>query len=368
MKRVTQSLAPRLALSLGTLLLLLLLGEITARVLAWSRTPPAPVPTAESSLPVLTDVFELARPNTHGLYQGVPYRTNSHGIRGPEYAEHPDADVFRILVVGDSVTMGWAVREELAYPARLAPLLEEAGPDHPAWRAGRRFEVLNLGLAGVNAGFSSKRLERFIELYHPDLTIYGFTLNDIEGPHYRKLPRDERKALRQETWRRALRFADSPSYLLRELWPRVIGVIEWDVFHPSEAERIAPQAAEWYQNYFENPEAWADFEAALDLHARAAQASGICGQVFLHTHLTELTPEHRHKPVYDRVAAAARARGLSVSESFPWFVGRDGDILHVNAFDIHPNAQGHELLAQALFEGLRALPPQCLRSAAERRR
>ena len=41
--------------------------------------------------------------------------------------------------------------------------------------------MLNLGLAGVNAGFSTKRLERFSAIYQPDLIIYGFTLNDIEG-------------------------------------------------------------------------------------------------------------------------------------------------------------------------------------------
>jgi lysophospholipase L1-like esterase len=253
---------------------------------------------------------------------------------------------------------------------RLQELLTGASPDHPAGEpryAGRGFEVVNVGLAGVNAAFSSNRLEMMSKAYNPDLTIYGFTLNDIEGPHYRKLPREDRKALRQPTWRRALRFNESPSYLLRELWPRWIMVLEWDVFHPSEAERIGPMATELQHNYFENPEAWADFESALDLQAKIAGGRGICGHVLLHTHLTELVPEHRYLPIYEQVANAARARGLTVSESFPSFVNKDGEALWVNSFDVHPNADGHELLARALFEGLRALPPECWRSFEERR-
>ena len=344
----------RAALLLGTIALMLLLGEGVARIMATAKTGPrAP---AHADLPVLRDVLDISRPNVRGIYQGVLHRTNSRGVRGPEYSEWPAEGSFRILVAGDSVTMGWAVEEELAYPRVLERLLEESD------ESGRRYEVINLGIAGVNAAFATSRILRLAEFYHPQLVIYGFTLNDIEGPAYRKLPRKDRKALSQKTWRRALRFNDSPSYLLRELWPRWIMVLEWDVFHPSEAERIAPQVAEWRENYFENPEAWADFTAALDEHAAGARSRGICGHVFIHTHLMELIPGHLNDAIYERVAEAARERGLTVTESFPHLVGRSSEALWVNAFDIHPNADAHAILAQALFEGLRVLPAECWRA------
>jgi lysophospholipase L1-like esterase len=350
----------RVALLLGTIVLILVSLEGVARIMAATKAGPGAPADPDPELPVLRDILEIAKPNVRGVYQGVLHRTNSKGVRGPEYSERPDDGAFRILISGDSVTMGWAVEEELAYPRVLERLLEESD------ESGRRFEVVNLGLAGVNARFATSRIVRFAELYHPDLIIYGFTLNDIEGPSYRKLPKKDRKALSQKTWRHALRFNDSPSYLLRELWPRWVMVLEWSVFHPSEGERIAPQAAEWRENYFENPEAWADFTAALDEHAAEARSRGICGHIFLHTHLTELTSEHRNRPIYDRVAEAARERGLTVTESFPDFVGRDSEALWVNAFDVHPNADGHAILAQALFGGLSALPPACWRGHSSR--
>ncbi len=350
----------RVALLLGTIVLIGVTLEGAARILVATKARPATPSNPHPNLPVLRDILEIAKPNVRGIYQGVLHRTNSRGVRGPEYSERPDGHVFRILISGDSVTMGWAVEEELAYPRVLERLLEESD------ESGRRYEVVNLGIAGVNARFATNRIVRFADLYHPDLIVYGFTLNDIEGPSYRKLPVKDRKALSQTTWRRALRFNDSPSYLLRELWPRWIMVLEWDVFHPPEAERIAPQAAEWRENYFENPEAWADFTAALDEHAAEARSRGICGHVFLHTHLTELIPEHRNLPIYDHVAEAARERGLTVTESFPDFVGRDNEALWVNAFDVHPNADGHAILAQALFEGLKDLPLTCWRGHSSR--
>jgi len=309
---------------------------------------------AHPDLPVLRDILDIAKPNVDGVYQGVRHRTNSRGVRGPEYAPVPTPGTFRILVAGDSVTMGWGVEEPHTYPVVLERRLNASAA------SGRRYEVVNLGLAGVNAAFSARRLARYAELYRPDLLVYGFTLNDIEGPSYRELPKEDRRSASQATWRRALRFNDSPSYLLRELWPRWIMLLEWDVFHPPESERVAPQAAEWRQNYFENPAAWADFTAALDEIAAEARARGICGHVFLHTHLTVLTPEHPHLPVYERVAAAARERGLGVTESFSRFVGRDSEGLWVNAFDVHPNARGHEILAEALEAGLALLSPRCL--------
>jgi len=350
----------RVALLLGTVALILLVGEGVARIMHTMKAGPGAPARTHADLPVLRDVLDISRPNVRGVYQGVLHRTNSKGVRGPEYDEWPAEDSFRILVAGDSVTMGWAVEEELAYPRVLERLLEESD------ETGRRYEVVNLGIAGVNAGFATNRIARFTEFYHPQLVVYGFTLNDIEGPAYRKLPKKDRKALSRETWSRALRFNDSDSYLLRELWPRWIMVLEWDVFHPSEAQRIAPQAAEWRENYFENPDAWADFTEALDEHAAAARAAGICGHIFIHTHLTELVPEHRNRPIYDRVAEAARERGLTVTESFPHFVGRDNRALWVNAFDIHPNAEGHAILAQALFEGIGQLPADCWRTHSGR--
>ena len=75
-------------------------------------------------------------------------------------------------------------------------------------------------------------------------------------------------------------------------------------------------------NYFENPKAWKTFVDSLDEFSSLTQDRGICGHVFLHTRLDDLNEDHPALDVYERVETAARERGLSVTQSFPHWVGR----------------------------------------------
>ena len=74
--------------------------------------------------------------------------------------------------------MGIGVLEEEAYPSRLENLLN--GGEEPL-----TYEVLNLGVAGFSVAAIVRRVERLGLAFHPDLVVYGFTLNDLEGPGYR---------------------------------------------------------------------------------------------------------------------------------------------------------------------------------------
>ncbi len=78
--------------------------------------------------------------------------------------------------------------------------------------------------------------------------------------------------------------------------------------------------------------------------------------VFLHTTLTYLNSFHPLRFAYTQVQDAAEARGLHTIESLPHHLGHRCEDLWVNELDPHPNDLGHEILAQALVDGLSALP------------
>jgi hypothetical protein len=179
------------------------------------------------------------------------YRTNSESIRGPEISAEAAPGVVRIAITGDSVTAGWGVEEVDTYANRLEAALEEV-PVEGASRA-TGYEVLNFGLAGLNAQAAIDRLEQKSRIYHPQITVYGFTVNDIEGPSYRRsdLEVDGELAKRY----RAHRF--SKSYLLRVLWPNVIALREWVRPIPGS------QLEAFHHGYFDNPAASGDLESAL---------------------------------------------------------------------------------------------------------
>jgi lysophospholipase L1-like esterase len=292
---------------------------------------------------VLRSIFELGRKNVRGIHKGLPFRTNRAGFRGGEYTKEPAAGVFRIVVGGDSVTMGSGVLEEEAYPARLEQRLNrEAG--------GKRYEVLNLGLSGLNTRWVVNRIETIGLAHHPHLIVYGYTLNDIEGPAY--VSTIEPSMVREKR-RRYRRFVDSPSHLLRAVWPRWLALSERLVKPPGTLEYDV------HYNYFENPVAWEAVSQGLDRLAERATESGVCVHLLIHTGTAQLNRLNAFLPASEKVEAAAKERGFSVTQTFPYFQGHDPSALRLSFADTHPNAAGHELIRDALYDGLRALPDRC---------
>ncbi len=82
----------------------------------------------------------------------MPIRTNSLGLRSAEVTRAKPAGAFRILALGDSVTFGWGLRGEDAYPSQLASLLATLRPN-------QHFEVINAGVSGYGTWQQARWLE-----------------------------------------------------------------------------------------------------------------------------------------------------------------------------------------------------------------
>lgn len=101
----------------------------------------------------------------------VPIQTNSLGLRGPEVALAKPESLFRILILGDSVTFGWGVRQEDTYASQLAGLLALLKP-------GQRFEVINAGVSGYGTWQQLLWLQSVGLQLDPDLVVVQVHLND----------------------------------------------------------------------------------------------------------------------------------------------------------------------------------------------
>lgn len=298
-------------------------------------TPPPAVRAREpelDGLPLIKDVFALSKPDQRANYRGVLYTTNSRGLRNAEIPLIKPPDTFRIAAIGDSYTMGSGVRAEQAYPALLEAVL--AGSEGT-----RRFEVVNLGLSGLSLEQSlNVRVPVGLE-YSPDLFLYGFTVNDLEGPNYRAHTRTARVVT-------GSRLLD----LLRERWDYMR-----DLLWPSPSSYMR----ELDENYFHNELAWSDFEKALDRLAALARDRDACVVVLIHPQIMLLWPWHPFERHYRAVAQAARQRGMFVVDGAPPFLGQDPARYRCGPYDWHPNAAGHAVLADVLVAGMRRLPSRC---------
>jgi lysophospholipase L1-like esterase len=323
----------------------LAVAELALRIFAWAAPPAAPPPEDPevAALPELGGVLELARPNVRGRHSGALWRTNSAGFRGPEVSSTPRPGVFRIAVVGDSFAAGMGVAEEDAYAAQLERRLRAAG-------TAVEFEVLNFGIGGLDIRQVLRRASRLGARLQPHLYVYGFTLNDIfeaDDAEQRVQPAQHRELEEQ-----MLRFAASPSHLLRAIGPRWLSL----------RQALWPGADDYggaLARAYRDPARFARIESGLGEFAALAERTGRCVHVLIHTELAHLRFAHPYREAYAQVERAARERGLSVTPSFPAYRWRDSSELRLSAIDGHPNAEGHRILADALYAGLRELPPHC---------
>lgn len=95
---------------------------------------------------------------------------NADGVRDRTHPVARPAGVYRMVALGDSVTLGDGIKREEAYPQVL-----EAGFE----AEGRPVEVLNVALWGWSTRQERIAWDRLARKYRPDLVVLGICLNDI---------------------------------------------------------------------------------------------------------------------------------------------------------------------------------------------
>ena len=113
-------------------------------------------------------------PNVDGIHNTPEFkyriRTNSQGFRGTrEYIPVPPEGIYRIIVMGDSVSLGYGVKEEETYAASLEKLLREENINA---------EVVNMSISGFGTAEEIIQFQHVGKNYHPNLVILGYFTND----------------------------------------------------------------------------------------------------------------------------------------------------------------------------------------------
>ena len=99
------------------------------------------------------------------------FRTNSEGFRDKEYELEKPKEICRIIAIGDSFTWGYGVNDHEIYTERLEEMLPKT-------------EVINLGVTAYSLQQEILYFKREGLKYAPDIVILGFCLNDIYQPHH----------------------------------------------------------------------------------------------------------------------------------------------------------------------------------------
>jgi len=176
----------------------------------WPRKPS--IPTV--NWVILTPRGRRLKPDLNEVYwseisgQEVKIRTNSLGFRAGEIPPEKTPGAFRILVLGDSITLSAFLPEEQTYPDLVEKILREKKP----------VEVINAGVYDVGLEEELWILKESGLKLNPDLVLLAFYLNDSRPPwgfedEYYRLPAwliNSSKTLEQS------------SYLYKWLWKRFL--------------------------------------------------------------------------------------------------------------------------------------------------
>jgi hypothetical protein len=102
-------------------------------------------------------------------------RTNSLGIRGAEVTVEKPPDVFRILMLGDSFTMGKGVEDGETFSA----LLERSLNQRSEQCEGKKIRVLNGGVDSYAPILSYLQLSRDLYQLSPDVVVLNLDMSDL---------------------------------------------------------------------------------------------------------------------------------------------------------------------------------------------
>jgi lysophospholipase L1-like esterase len=87
--------------------------------------------------------------------------------------ERKDKEIYRILCIGDSSTYGVGASDakKYSYPSQLQKILDGKETD-------KRFEIINLGIPGINSSQVLHRFGKYLSEYNPDMVIVMVGMND----------------------------------------------------------------------------------------------------------------------------------------------------------------------------------------------
>lgn len=144
------------------------------------------------SPPIVADAVVHHRLRPAARFEGVTdgrryvLNVNALGLRGAEIARPKPRNVYRILMLGDSFTLGKGVGDDETFSALLGERLDA----RLAPSLGVKFEILNAGVDSYAPILSYLQLESLAPVVAPDMVVLNLDMSDLEQDMaYRTLAR-----------------------------------------------------------------------------------------------------------------------------------------------------------------------------------
>lgn len=257
---------------------------------------------------------------------------NRWGMRDQDYAETPNPDTYRAVVLGPSTVMGWGVGDGETFEALVETRMNREYRGKPF----ERYEFLNAGIPGYQPPQQLEATDKMLR-FQPNAIYYVATGREI----YRSL------TYLAEVVRKGIKIPYEPlANVVRQAG------ITPDMDEATMVKRLTPMGNQVLTFVYRYIGEQARRNGAVPVWVFLPQVREGIGQ--------EEVPE---------TIAIARAAGFQIIDLQDLFKGQDIASLRLAEWDDHPTQKGHQLIADRLFSAIdanRAGIVDAARSAAAR--
>ena len=258
------------------------------------------------------DLGHEHRPNKSAVLQGVEIRTNEYGLRGANISEKSSER--KILFLGSSITLGWGVKEEDTMSSVLEQRLRGRGQD---------VSVFNAGIGNYNARRYTKLYFDKLQVLEPTDIVVNFFLRDAE-----------------------VIMAGGGNLVSRNSQLAVTIIDIWNRYSRESGEKTV---VDRYNSLFQDNSG--GFEVAIKSFERLANAArddniGIYLIMIPDIHNLDNYPLAH---IHNLMAKKASDMGYIFIDMYPALADLKPREIWAMPGDPHPNALGHQLMAERMI-------------------
>lgn len=280
-------------------------------------------------------------PNSRFQQGRIVNQYNSVGFRGEDHAIENLSGTTRIVVIGDSVTEGYGVEWSDVFASSVQASL------------GSRYEVISLGMGGLNAPQEVHILEEVGLWYAPDYVVLNFVLNDCDffssAKEGAKHAEDNQSKIAllgiriHPAIKRTLK-SSALIYLVNEriadLWGRLKGEERHD----------------YYEELWRNEKNRAKVTAAFEKLRTLSHDHGFKVIVLVWPLVIDYS-DYKFRSVHEWIAEQAATNEFASIDLLHVYATQPFRTLQVTSEDyVHPNAIGHKLAADELVKWMVRTP------------
>jgi lysophospholipase L1-like esterase len=334
--------------------------EIGARMIF----PPPPEAARQPQITYRYDpeIRYVMEPSQRGWIDDGLISVNAMGFRGPEVISPKPSGLFRIAVIGDSVTLGWGVADDETFAAQVERHLHGRFPN-------QSLDVVNLGVGGYDTRQEVTLLKRNLALLEPDLVVVGFYSNDAPdaaddnggsgagtagagGTRIAVSHPENGQALHMNPtpaagWNAWLRKSRA-IYVVGRAINRVLGKGEWGMARYSmELDILQGRDSPALD------QAWKTVATQFGNLRTLADAHGFAVDVVILPCKEQVMGQYPHAKYQSRVRAIVEPLGFTVIDPLPVMAeSKTKGELYIPYDRNHPSAFGHRLIAETISQYL----------------